>query len=105
MQKPRRRRHSWEKEVKWATCINCGLKVETRLIRKGGLPSCDEVIESKPQEITKPEKPKSYFQEYVEYYYKGYERFGVWWKLFTFSMLVFAAVFIVAAIILFVFYG
>jgi hypothetical protein len=101
----RSRRHSWERGDEWATCTNCGLKVETRLIRKGGLPNCDEVIESKTQEITKPEKPKSYFQEYVEYYYKGYERFGVWWKLFTFSMLAFAAVFLVIAIILFVFYG
>ncbi len=101
----RSRRHSWDREDEWATCSNCGLKVETRLIRKGGLPKCDEVIESQPDEITQPEMPKSYFQEYVDYYHKGTERFGVWWKLFTFSMLAFAMVFIAVAIILFVLYG
>ena len=78
--------------------------METRLIRRGGLPNC-EIIESKPEEITKPEMPKSYFQEYVDYYRKGSERYGIYWKVFTFSMLAFAAVFLAAAIILFVFYG
>jgi len=103
MPKLRGRRHSWEREGEWATCTNCGLKVETRLIRKGGLPSC-EVIESKPQEISKRGKLKSYFHEYIDSYHKGCERYGVWWKLFTFSMFAIAAVFIVFAIILIVFF-
>ena len=81
-----------------------GLKVETRLIRKGGLPTCDEVIESKLQEISKPGKLKSYFQEYIDSYHKGCERYGVWWKLFTFSMLAIAAVLISFAITLVVFF-
>ena len=98
------RRHSWEREGEWATCTNCGLKVEAQLIRRGGLPTCDEVIESKPQEITIPGKQKSYFQEYIDSYHKGCERYGVWWKLFTFSMLAIAAVFIAFAITLVVLY-
>jgi hypothetical protein len=88
----------------WATCRNCGLEVEARLIRKGGLPNCEE-YESKLEEITQPEEPKSYFQEYFEYYRKGSERYGMFWKIFTFSMIAIAAVFLAAAIILFVFYG
>jgi hypothetical protein len=104
MLEPRGRRHSWAREGEWATCTNCGLKVETRLIRKGGLPTCFEVIESKAQETTQPGKPRSYFQEYIDSYHKGCERFGVWWKLFTFSMLGLAAVFIAVAIILVVLY-
>ena len=127
MPKLRGQRHSWDRESEWATCANCGLRVETRLIRKGGLPTCDEVVESKsqeitqpvveaksqeitqpvveskPQEISKPGKPKFYFQEYIDYYHKGCDRFGVW-KLFTFSMLAFSAVFIAVAIILVVLY-
>jgi hypothetical protein len=94
MSKLRGRRHSWEREGEWATCTNCGLKVETRLIRKGGLPTC-EVIESKPQEIS---------QGYIDSYHKGCERYGVWWKLFTFSMFAIAAIFIAFAIILIVFF-
>ena len=103
MPKPRGLRHSWRREGEWATCINCGLKVETRLLRRGGLPTC-EVIESKPQEIIQPGKPKSYLQEYLESYHKGCERYGVWWKLFTFSMLAIAMVFIAFAITLVVFF-
>ncbi len=102
MPKPRVSRHSWKRESEWATCINCGLKVETRLIRRGGLPTCDEVIESKSQEITKPGKLKSYFREYIDSYHKGCERYGVWWKLFTVSMLSIAVVFIAFAITLIV---
>ena len=104
MPKLRGRRHRWEREGEWATCVNCGLKLETRLIRKGGLPTCDEVIESKPKEITQPGKLKSYFQEYIDSYHKGCERYGVWWKLFTVSMLAIAAVFIAFAITLVVFF-
>ncbi len=103
MPKLRGLRHSWDREGEWATCANCGLRVETRLIRKGGLPIC-EVVESKPQEVSKPGKPKFYFKEYIDYYHKGCDRFGVWWKLFTFSMLAFSAVFIAVAIILVVLY-
>ena len=104
MPKLRGLRHSWDRESEWATCTNCGLRVETRLIRKGGLPTCDEVVESKSQEISKPGKPKFYFQEYIDYYHKGCDRFGAWWKLFTFSMLAFSAVFIAVAIMLVVLY-
>lgn len=104
MPKPRGPRHSWKREGEWATCTNCGLKVETRLLRRGGLPTCDEVIESKLQEMTEPGKLKSYFQEYIASYHKGCERYGVWWKLFTFSMLAISAVFIAFAMILVVFF-
>jgi hypothetical protein len=103
MPKPRGLRHSWKREGEWATCTNCGLKVEKRLIRRGGLPTCDKV-ESKPQEIIKPGKLKFYFQEYIDGYHKGCERYGVWWKLFTFSMLAIPTVLIAFAITLIVFF-
>jgi hypothetical protein len=105
MPKLRGKRHSWEKEGEYATCTNCGLKVATRLIKKGGLPTCDEVIESKSVETTLTGKLNAYYQEYIDSYHKGYDRYGMWWKLFTFSMLGFAAVFIAVAAILFVLYG
>jgi len=47
---------------------------------------------------------QKYFHEYIDSYHKGCERYGVWWKLFTFSMFAIAAVFIVFAIILIVFF-
>lgn len=105
MPKPRGSRHSWNKEGKWATCTNCGLKVETRRIRKGGLPTCNEVIESKPQVIeSKPRgisklgNLKSFFQKYVDSYQKGGELFGLWWKLLYIFLLVIAVVFFTVAI-------
>ena len=121
MLKTQSRRHSWEREGEWATCTNCGLKVETRRIKKGGLPNCEDVleaksqeviepecedvIEAKSQEVIEPEKPKSVIAKYISYYHKGTERYGVWWKFFTFSMLTVAAVFLTTAIILFIIYG
>jgi hypothetical protein len=104
MPKLRGQRHSWKKGGKWATCANCGLKVEIRRIRRGGLPTCNEVIESKPQEIKHAGKSKSYFREYIDSYHKGCERYGIWWKLFTFAMLAITGVFITSAIILIVFF-
>ncbi len=105
MLKIQSRRHSWEREGEWATCTNCGLKVETRRIKKGGLPNCEDVLEAKSQEVIEPEKPKSVIAKYISYYHKGTERYGVWWKFFTFSMLTVAAVFLTTAIILFIIYG
>lgn len=104
MPKPRGRRHNWEREGKWATCTNCGLRVETRLVRKGGLPTCDEVLESKPLEIAKQGAIQSYFREYIDSYHRGMERFGVWWKVFTFSIFAIAAVLIIFAITLAIFF-
>lgn len=100
MPKLRGLRHRWNREGEMAFCTNCGLKVEARLIRRGGLPTCDKTIESKPQQMSTPGKLKSYFQEYIDSYHKGCERFGVYWKLFTFSMLAFEAVSIAVAITL-----
>ena len=47
-----------------------------------------------------PGKKKSYFQEFLYSYHKGCERYGIWWKLFTFSMLGFSVVFVALAITL-----
>jgi hypothetical protein len=95
--------------------------VETRRIKKGGLPKCEDVIEAKPQGVIEPEcenvieakpqgviepeKPKSFIVKYISYYHKGTERYGLWWKFFTFSMLAVAAIFLTTAIILFIIYG
>jgi hypothetical protein len=98
--------------------------VETKRIRRGGLPTCDEVLSSKAQPSLTDEKtgeraqvPSSeiqpslsdenagnFFQEYLVSYRKGCELFGVWWKLFTFSMITFSVVFFLVAIILVLLY-
>jgi hypothetical protein len=124
MSKSGGRKHKWERNGEWATCINCGLKVETKRIRRGGLPTCDEVLSSKAQPSLTDEKtgeraqvPSSeiqpslsdenagnFFQEYLVSYRKGCELFGVWWKLFTFSMITFSVVFFLVAIILVLLY-
>ena len=77
MSKLRGRRHSWEREGEWATCIKCGLKVETRRIKRGGLPICEDVIEVKPQEVIEPEKPKSGITKYVSYYHKVFKSLNI----------------------------
>jgi len=103
MPKLRGRRHRWGREGEIAICTICGLRVEARLIRRGGLPTCDKAIESEPQKISSLgsiERAKSYFQEFIDSYHRGCERFGVYWKLFTFSMLAFEAVSIAVAITL-----
>jgi len=80
--------------------------VEARLIRRGGLPTCGQAIESTlqplivPEHVHTPGKKKSYFQEFLYSYHKGCERYGIWWKLFTFSMLGFSVVFVALAITL-----
>jgi hypothetical protein len=144
MSKPRGRRHKWEQDGEWATCINCGLKVETKRIRRGGLPTCDEFLSSKAHQISTDEEVDesaqvlgsefqpistdeevgesaqvlgsealpisteensgSYLQEYLASYRKGCELYGVWWKLFTFSMLSFSVIFLTVAIILVLLY-
>jgi hypothetical protein len=43
---------------------------------------------------------RAYFDEYLESYRRGIERFGVWWKVFTFSMISIALVFIALAMLL-----
>jgi len=103
MPKLRGRRHRWDREGETAICTNCGLKVEARLIRRGGLPICYKAIESEPQQISilgSIERAKSYFQEFIDSYCKGYERYGIWWILFTFSILAFEAVSIAVVITL-----
>jgi len=145
MSKSGGRKHKWERNGEWATCINCGLKVETKRIRRGGLPTCDEVLSLKalptqptqPNQTTQPAQPiqptqpsssdekngeraqvpgseiqpslsdknaGNFFQEYLVSYRKGCELFGVWWKLFTFSMITFSVVFFLVAIILVLLY-
>ena len=40
------------------------------------------------------------FREYLENYRRGCKRFGIWWKLFTASMLTLALIFVSFAVIL-----
>ena len=47
---------------------------------------------------------KETYAQFVEYYRKGVERFGVWWTIFTFSVLsipLILIVFVILALILF----
>ena len=45
---------------------------------------------------------KEAYAQFVEYYRKGVERFGVWWTVFTFSVLSIPIIFIVFAILAFI---
>jgi hypothetical protein len=45
---------------------------------------------------------KEAYEQFVEYYRKGVERFGVWWTLLTFSVLSIPLIFIVFAILAFI---
>jgi hypothetical protein len=42
---------------------------------------------------------KEAYAQFVEYYRKGVERFGVWWTVFTFSVLSIPLILIVFAIL------
>jgi hypothetical protein len=50
------------------------------------------------------DKLTHYFNEYVENYKKACEKYGVWWKIFTVSMIGMALVFIIFAIFLAVYF-
>ena len=39
----------------------------------------------------------AYLEEYIESYHRGVERFGLWWVVFTLSMISIALVFIALA--------
>ncbi len=43
---------------------------------------------------------RKFYDEYIEHYRKGVERFGIWWTIFTASILGFALIFIVFALLL-----
>ena len=45
---------------------------------------------------------KEAYGRFVEQYRKGVERFGVWWTVFTFSVLSIPLIFIVFAILAFI---
>jgi hypothetical protein len=47
---------------------------------------------------------RQFIIEYQESYHKGVEKFGPWWTVFHLSMWAFVAIFIMAAILLLVFY-
>ena len=47
-------------------------------------------------------KIKDAYAKFVEYYRNGVERFGVWWTVFTFSVLSIPLIFIVFAILAFI---
>lgn len=43
---------------------------------------------------------REFYNDYMEHYRKGVERFGIWWTIFTASILGFALIFIVFAFLL-----
>lgn len=94
----REQRHQWKRDGEWAVCTRCGLKVESKRVKRGGLPKCAGVLESKPSPPPKAKGPTQYFRDYLNSYRKGCERFGIWWKIFTASMIVFAITFFTVAI-------
>jgi len=66
-----------------------------------------DVYQSYKTEISKMsesvlEDIKEAYARFVEYYRKGVERFGVWWTVFTFSVLSIPLIFIVFAILAFI---
>lgn len=50
------------------------------------------------------DKIKRIYDEYVQTYHRGREKFGVWWTLLTISMLSLSLVFITVALILIIFF-
>ncbi len=58
-----------------------------------------------PGKIKKiPGALRQFIKEYQESYHKGVEKFGPWWTVFHLSMWAFVAIFIMAAILILVFY-
>jgi hypothetical protein len=50
------------------------------------------------------DKIKRIFDEYVQTYHRGHEKFGVWWTLLIISMLSLSLVFLTTALILIIFF-
>lgn len=64
-----------------------------------------ETLRKLPERIRKiPGSMRQFIIEYQESYHKGVEKFGVWWTVFHLSMWSFVAIFIMAAIVILVFY-
>ncbi len=64
-----------------------------------------ETLRQLPERIRKiPGSMRQFIIEYQESYHKGVEKFGVWWTVFHLSMWSFVAIFIMAAILILVFY-
>jgi len=62
-------------------------------------------LESLPEKIRKiPDALRQAIIDYRESYHKGVEKFGGWWTVFHLSMWSFVAIFVLAAIIILVFY-
>jgi hypothetical protein len=57
-----------------------------------------------PKKFKETDKPKNFIQRYHQSYGKGVEKFGIWWKIFNWSMWIFILVFFFTASILLVFY-
>lgn len=51
-----------------------------------------------------PSNIKKAIQIYEHSYRQGVEKFGIWWKIFTWSMWAFILVFFITAAIIFVYY-
>ncbi len=64
-----------------------------------------EALKKLPERIKKiPSSMRQTIIEYQESYHKGVVKFGVWWTVFHLSMWSFIAIFIMAAILILVFY-
>jgi hypothetical protein len=50
------------------------------------------------------DKIKRIYDEYIQTYHRGREKFGVWWTLLTLSMLSLSFVFFITALILIIFF-
>ena len=50
------------------------------------------------------DRVKEIYDEYIQSYRKGRERFGIWWTVFTVSMLSLSVVLILFAIVLAIFF-
>lgn len=48
---------------------------------------------------------KQAFIDYKKSYHKGVEKFGIWWKIFNFSMWAFIAIFLFTAIAAYVLFA
>ena len=74
------------------------------LVRKDNDHPIPEQKHYLPKKIKETNEPKNFIQRYRESYRKGVEKFGIWWKIFNWSMWIFILIFFFTASILFVFY-
>ncbi len=85
-------------------CPKCGrFCKEVRVPGRGGglsvYADCSSCGRTLVEEVGR-NRVRGYFGEYLRSYRRGVERFGVWWKVFTLSMISISLVFIALAILL-----